>query len=183
MKRDSAGFIGDLHGSAWQWVRGLYAVTPETTDTAGLQRKVQAAIAGGARLVQYRNKTSHQVLREEQAGALNALCGARAVPLIVNDDIELACAIRADGVHLGKEDAPLSARLREALFDQVVRQLHEYLFRPQRSEQPALGHPEDDVVEVESEEDVGVEERGERRHQPPLPGCRFSEGTPLGSSS
>ena len=109
MKRDSAGFIGDLHGSAWQWVRGLYAVTPETTDTARLQRKVQAAIAGGARLVQYRNKTSHQALREEQAGALNALCGATAVPLIVNDDIELACAIRADGVHLGKEDAPLSA--------------------------------------------------------------------------
>jgi hypothetical protein len=48
MKRDSAGFTDDLHGSAWQWVRGLYAVTPETTDTAGLQRKVQAAIAGGA---------------------------------------------------------------------------------------------------------------------------------------
>jgi thiamine-phosphate pyrophosphorylase len=109
MKLDSPSALSDLHSSARQWVRGLYAVTPETLDTAELQRKVRAALAGGVLLVQYRNKTFDQALRAKQAEALRGLCRAAAVPLIVNDDIELARAIRAAGVHLGKEDAALGA--------------------------------------------------------------------------
>jgi thiamine-phosphate pyrophosphorylase len=85
-------------------VRGLYAVTPDTADTQALVRDVDRAVAGGARLVQYRNKTASAALRLEQASALKALCSRRGVQLIVNDHVDLAREIDADGVHLGKED-------------------------------------------------------------------------------
>jgi len=99
----------NLHDRARHWIHGLYAVTPETTDTPGLQRKVGDAIAGGARVVQYRNKTAGRSLRQEQAHALQTLCRANSVPLIVNDDIDLARDVSADGVHLGRDDLPVSA--------------------------------------------------------------------------
>lgn len=88
-------------------VRGLYAVTPDVTDTRELEAKVEAALLGGAALVQYRNKTADARLRSLQAGALLALCRAHGVPLIVNDHVELATALDLDGLHLGKEDGLL----------------------------------------------------------------------------
>lgn len=97
-----------LHHGARHWIHGLYAVTPETTDTSGLRRKVGDAIAGGARVVQYRNKTAGRSLRQEQVHALHTLCRANTIPLIVNDDIELAHDVSAEGVHLGRDDLPIS---------------------------------------------------------------------------
>jgi thiamine-phosphate pyrophosphorylase len=88
-------------------VRGLYAVTPDEPDTAALVEKVRASVRGGARLVQYRNKAADGAIRREQAGALVRLCREAGVPLIVNDDLELAIALDADGVHLGRDDANL----------------------------------------------------------------------------
>ena len=55
-------------------ISGLYAVTPDTDDTPGLLAKVEAALAGGARLLQYRNKTAGAALRLIQGRALLALC-------------------------------------------------------------------------------------------------------------
>lgn len=89
-------------------VRGLYAVTPDEPDTTALVAKVRSCLRGGASLVQYRNKSAGAALRREQAGALLALCREARVPLIVNDDLELAVAIEADGVHLGRDDADLA---------------------------------------------------------------------------
>jgi len=89
-------------------VRGLYAVTPDIADTSELEAKVEAALTGGAALVQYRNKTADLELRMVQAGALRALCRAHGVPLIINDHVELARALDADGLHLGKEDTLVS---------------------------------------------------------------------------
>lgn len=89
-------------------VRGLYAVTPDIADTAELTAKVEAALVGGAALVQYRNKTADPELRLVQAGTLRALCQARGVPLVINDDVDVATALDADGLHLGKEDRMLS---------------------------------------------------------------------------
>ncbi|MDH3286137.1 MAG: thiamine phosphate synthase [Betaproteobacteria bacterium] len=89
-------------------VRGLYAVTPDIADTAELAAKVEAALVGGAALVQYRNKTADPELRLVQAGTLRALCQARGVPLVINDDVDVATALDADGLHLGKEDSMLS---------------------------------------------------------------------------
>jgi thiamine-phosphate pyrophosphorylase len=93
---------------------GLYAVTPDTDDTPALVRKVAAAIAGGATLVQYRNKIAGPELRLEQASALKSLCRERGALLIVNDSIDVARAVDADGVHLGRDDGPV-APAREAL--------------------------------------------------------------------
>ncbi len=88
-------------------IRGLYAVTPDIADTSELVAKVEAALLGGAALVQYRNKTADPRLRSLQARALQTLCRARGVPLIINDHAELAAALDADGLHLGKDDALL----------------------------------------------------------------------------
>ena len=85
-------------------LRGLYAITPEEPDTERLVRKVGASLDGGAALVQYRAKSLPHAIRAEQAHALAALCRARHVPFIVNDDVELALGSGADGVHLGRDD-------------------------------------------------------------------------------
>lgn len=85
---------------------GLYAVTPDTDDTADLLRRLEQALRGGLALVQYRNKLADAALKREQAGALLDLCRRYRVPLIINDDLDLALALGADGVHLGREDAP-----------------------------------------------------------------------------
>jgi thiamine-phosphate pyrophosphorylase len=72
------------------------------------------ALEGGARVLQYRDKTRDASRRLDEARALQSLCARFAVPLIVNDDVELAAAIGAAGVHLGEDDddlAPARARL------------------------------------------------------------------------
>lgn len=90
-------------------IRGLYAVTPDIADTTDLLAKVEAALAGGARSLQYRNKSADATLRLAQAHALLAVCRKYRVPLIINDDLALALAVNADGLHLGAEDGPLAA--------------------------------------------------------------------------
>ncbi|MHB0925814.1 MAG: thiamine phosphate synthase [Gallionellaceae bacterium] len=91
-----------------EMIGGLYAITPDETDTAELLRKVRLALLGGARVVQYRNKIAAAVLRLEQAEALRELTREFAVPLIVNDDAALARQVAADGVHLGGADGSVA---------------------------------------------------------------------------
>ena len=86
-------------------INGLYAITPDVTDTADLVALTQQALTGGARLVQYRNKTADATLRLEQAHTLINLCRKFAVPLIINDHLDIAIKVGADGVHLGQADA------------------------------------------------------------------------------
>jgi len=88
--------------------RGLYAVTPDESDIGLLVRKVRKALAGGARILQYRNKSANAALRREQGAALLALCREARVPLVINDDLDLARAIGADGLHLGREDVSIA---------------------------------------------------------------------------
>lgn len=89
-------------------LHGLYAVTDaRLTPEEKILPAVAAAIRGGARLVQYRDKSADPVRREHQAQALLRLCREHGLPLIINDDAELAARIGADGVHLGRDDAPL----------------------------------------------------------------------------
>ena len=90
-------------------ISGLYAVTPDEHDTDVLIDKVNQALAGGARAVQYRNKSADTPLRYAQALGLLQLCRPRRVPLIINDHLDIALAIDADGVHLGAEDGDLAA--------------------------------------------------------------------------
>lgn len=91
-------------------LRGLYAVSDG--PRADLLDACAAALAGGAALMQYRDKSADPARRLHEALALQALCAQRRVPLIVNDDVELAAAVGAAGVHLGCDDAAIaSARL------------------------------------------------------------------------
>ena len=84
---------------------GLYAITDsQLIPAAKLTDQVAAAIRGGAAMIQYRDKTSDREQRRQQAAALALLCHDHAIPLIINDDIELAAAVGASGVHLGKSD-------------------------------------------------------------------------------
>ena len=97
------------------WGHGLYAVTePGLIATGDWATRVNAAIAGGAALIQYRDKADAEPHRLDQLRAIVTLCHAQGVPLIVNDDITLATAVGADGVHLGRDDARLAAA-RQAL--------------------------------------------------------------------
>jgi thiamine-phosphate pyrophosphorylase len=90
-------------------LRGLYAITdPGLMPANRLLEMVESALRGGAHLLQYRNKTAPQALRLAEARALGALCRDYGVPLIINDDVELALASEADGVHLGEQDTPLA---------------------------------------------------------------------------
>jgi len=84
---------------------GLYAITDSRLVPADqLLEQVAAAIRGGARVIQYRDKSAPAEQRWQQAAALLGCCRAQGVPLIINDDIALASAIDADGVHLGEQD-------------------------------------------------------------------------------
>lgn len=98
-------------------IHGLYAITPDTDNSEQLIEQVSAALDGGARILQYRNKGSDAVRRLWQANILKSLAQSRGAIFIVNDDVALAEAIRADGVHLGRDDdaiAAARARLGEA---------------------------------------------------------------------
>ena len=88
--------------------RGLYLITPEEPDTARLLARV-AAVLPQTTWLQYRQKGADGARRHAQAAALQALCAQAGVPLIVNDDVALAAAIGAAGVHLGEEDGDIAA--------------------------------------------------------------------------
>ncbi|ACB93184.1 thiamine phosphate synthase [Xylella fastidiosa subsp. fastidiosa] len=87
--------------------RGIYLITPDETDTARLIAHT-APLLNGIVWLQYRNKLANTALRTEQAQALLALCRPTGIPLLINDDLELAQTIGADGVHLGMHDSNAS---------------------------------------------------------------------------
>lgn len=86
-------------------LRGLYAVTPESPDAT---EKVRLALEGGIALLQYRRKRRDL----HEAREIAALSRRYGVPLIVNDDVELALELDAAGAHLGRDDGDLRAARR-----------------------------------------------------------------------
>lgn len=93
-----------------EWLRrGLYTITPDEADTRGLFNRIEPVLEAGVVLLQYRNKTADAALRLDQALMLQLLCGRYSVPLIINDDVALAKAIAASGVHLGEHDGDIVA--------------------------------------------------------------------------
>jgi thiamine-phosphate pyrophosphorylase len=86
-------------------LRGLYAITAQQPDDEAMLAAVAAAIEGGSAVIQYRDKWREEAAKLALAQRLRALCHARGVPLIINDDIALAAQAQAAGVHLGRDDA------------------------------------------------------------------------------
>lgn len=99
---------------------GLYAITDSVcTPPASLCLQVEQAIQGGARVIQYRDKQATAAQRRQRATALLVLCRSLRVPLLINDDLELAATIGADGVHLGEHDGT-AAQARARLGPQAL---------------------------------------------------------------
>lgn len=94
-----------MHGMKIDY--SLYLVTdPNLSRGRGYHEIVEAAIQGGATIVQYREKNAgtRQMIRE--AAELQEFCRTLRVPLIVNDRVDIALAVNADGVHVGQDDMP-----------------------------------------------------------------------------
>ena len=90
--------IGGLPG-------GLYVISPSIADDSELEQQCLAALLGGARILQYREKPKPQ---KHRALMLQKICREAGALLIINDDSELAATIDADGVHLGKNDGAIT---------------------------------------------------------------------------
>ncbi|ELE5890320.1 thiamine phosphate synthase [Vibrio fluvialis] len=82
----------------------LYLVTDDQQDLNTLCRVVKQAIAGGVSLVQVREKQGDVRTFIERAAAVKAVLSGSGVPLIINDRVDVALAVDADGVHLGQSD-------------------------------------------------------------------------------
>lgn len=83
----------------------LYAVTDRSwTGTETLYDQVEKALKGGVTLVQLREKELPETEFEQEARALLQLCHKYNVKLIINDNVELAARVHADGVHIGQSD-------------------------------------------------------------------------------
>ncbi len=95
---------------------GLYALTPADWSPAQLLPAVEAALAGGVRLLQYRAKPGPD---PDVARELLKLCSKAGAALIVNDDTELAAIVNAHGVHLGRDDGD-PKKARELLGDEAI---------------------------------------------------------------
>ena len=98
-------------------VRGLYAITDG--PRVDLLDVVAAALRGGAGAIQYRDKTEDGARRRTEADAIATLCRRYDALFIVNDDIDLALAVGADGVHLGEDDANIAVA-RERLGSEAI---------------------------------------------------------------
>ncbi len=94
---------------AAQAICGLYAITPDGPDTEALCRKVERALAGGVRVLQYRRKSVDPAIRLSEAGRLARLCEVSGCLFVVNDDPALAQAVGAPAVHLGRDDGTVAA--------------------------------------------------------------------------
>lgn len=90
-------------------LKGLYAITDESLITEeNFKQSIELTLQGGSKIIQYRDKSGDQKKRLQQATLLQSLCTRYQATCIINDDIELAKAISADGVHLGREDVSIS---------------------------------------------------------------------------
>ena len=83
----------------------LYAVTDRRwTGELNLFQQVELAIAGGATFIQLREMNLSESAFEKEAIAIQNLCRAHGIPFVVNDNVEIAKRMRADGVHVGQSD-------------------------------------------------------------------------------
>ncbi len=88
-------------------LRGLYAVTPESEDPSRVLDLAMEALDGGLAALQFRNKKLPPAEILGYAKAYAAACRSKGVPFILNDHVEIAIAVGADGVHLGRDDGDI----------------------------------------------------------------------------
>lgn len=101
-------------------ISGLYAITPDLKNTNDLLNKTQQVLAGGVQLIQYRNKLADEILLREQAKLLLQLCREYEIPLIINDHLDLAIEIDADGLHVGQNDVSITKARNQLGHNKIV---------------------------------------------------------------
>lgn len=98
--------MADTLPGASEIIKGLYLIT-DASGARGHEEIVREAIAGGARLIQFRDKYLSKDEFRDMAFRLRKITADASAAFIVNDDMETALACGADGVHLGQDDTPL----------------------------------------------------------------------------
>ncbi len=102
-------------------LRGLYVIIdPEVAGERDVVEVTRQAIEGGARLIQLRNKRPEKVLQMSLARALRRVCAQKGALFIVNDHVDIAVGVKADGVHVGQKDLPVRVARRLALPEMIV---------------------------------------------------------------
>lgn len=102
-------------------IHGLYAITDtELMYARDFHSKLRQALEGGARIVQYRDKSNHHEQRLQQTQQLVGLCKQYDAISIINDDVELVKVTGADGVHIGIEDESLLAARQQLGADKII---------------------------------------------------------------
>lgn len=100
---------------------GLYGITdPQllpNIDT--LLSSVEQALQGGMNILQYRAKTASDKVKLQQAEALKQLCTRHQALFIINDDVDLAIKVQADGIHVGRDDLSITA-VRKQLGEKMI---------------------------------------------------------------
>lgn len=84
--------------------RIYFIADPSVCDGRNVEDVVEAAVNGGATMVQLRDKSNNKAQVMRNASAIKRVLSGRNVPFIINDHVELAVAIGADGVHIGQDD-------------------------------------------------------------------------------
>lgn len=90
-------------------MKGFYFITDETNSAAGALNDARVSVGAGVRMVQYRNKTASTRVLYDEARILSGICAGSGARLIINDRVDIALAVGADGVHIGQEDMPYTA--------------------------------------------------------------------------
>lgn len=96
---------------------GLYAITPDGKTADEILEFAKCVLDGGVKILQYRDKSTND--KKAIAKELLKLCHAYKVPLIINDNVELAETVSANGVHLGKDDGDI-LQARQRLGESVI---------------------------------------------------------------
>lgn len=86
-------------------MKGFYFITDEGLSRTDIFHDVREAVSAGAACVQYRSKSASSAKLFAEALKIRTLC--RGIPLIINDRVDIALAVSADGVHLGQDDLPV----------------------------------------------------------------------------
>jgi thiamine-phosphate pyrophosphorylase len=102
-------------------LRGLYVIVdPNVAGGRDIVKIARDAVAGGARAIQWRDKTREKGLQLPDVQGIAAVCRGARVPLIINDDADLALAVGAAGVHVGQKDLPVLVVRRLVPFGWIV---------------------------------------------------------------
>jgi thiamine-phosphate pyrophosphorylase len=99
-------------------VKGYYFITDSKLSRAGNERDVLSAVSCGVKIVQYRNKTAETRQIYEEAVRLREIC--RDSLFLINDRVDIALAVEADGVHLGQSDMPCLAARKLLGHDKII---------------------------------------------------------------